>query len=180
MTYSQAGQLPHHQYCWVDLSFISDQIGLAPCVWFGLVSIPGRVWGCTIMLECGAVYRAVPPHALAFSDNPEPTWLIDHAQRWDCYGREFSTIEYTYLRGMDVVAKCSDTTVAGEYLFTVAPIDDGFSRYPEQAKEFMFIKLNNGRLTIQPTDKVLFCDRSFVTPEWPTNLKTTTEIYSCE
>jgi len=180
MTYSQAGQLPHHQYCWVDLSFISDQIGLARCVWFGLVSIPGRVWGCTIMLECGAVYRAVPPNALAFNDNPEPAWLIDHAQRWDCYGTQFSTIEYTYLRGMDVVAKCSDTTVAGKYLFTVAPIDDGFSRYPEQAKEFMFIKLNNGRLTIQPTDKVLFCDRSFVTPEWPTNLKTTTEIYSCE
>jgi hypothetical protein len=44
----------------------------------------------------------------------------------------------------------------------------------------MFIKLENGRLTIQPTDRVLFHDLSFVTPEWPTNLKTTTEIYSCE
>ena len=180
MTYSQAGQLPHHQYCLVDASFISSRTGFIPCVWFGLVSIPGRMWGCTIMLECGAVYRAVPPHALAFQENPELDWRVDHAQRWDCYGREFSTIEYTYLRGVGVIAKNCDGESFGEYLFTAAPIDDGFSRYPEQAKEFCFIKLNNGRLTIQPTDKVLFCDDSFATPEWPTDLKTTTEIYSCE
>ena len=180
MTYSQAGQLPHHQYCWVDSSFLGLSAGFIPCVWFGLVSIPGRMWGCTIMLECGAVYRAVPPHAIAFDPQPETEWTAQQAQRWDCYGREFSTIEYTYLRGMEVVAKCSDTTRGGEYLFTAAPIDDGFSRYPEQAKEFMFIKLHTGRLTIQPTDKVLFYDKSFVTPEWLKGLKTTTEIYSCE
>jgi hypothetical protein len=132
------------------------------------------------MLECGAVYRAVPPHALAFYENPEPDWDPQQAQRWDCYGREFSTIEYTYLRGMGAIAKNTDGEFMGEYLFTAAPIDDGFSRYPEQAKEFCFIKLSNGRLTIQPTDKVLFTDDSFATPEWPTDLKTTTEIYSCE
>jgi hypothetical protein len=180
MTFSQSGQLPHHQYCWVDASFISDKIGLMPCVWFGLVSIPGRAWGCTIMLECGAIYRAVPPHALAFNENPEPDWRIEHAQRWDCYGTQFSTIEYTYLRGVTAEAKAGGLLRKGQYLFTVAPIDGGFSRYPEQAKEFCFIQLDNGRLTIQPTDKVLFCDSSFVTPQWPTDLKTTTEIYSCE
>lgn len=180
MTYSQSGQIPHHQYCLVDASFISSRTGFVPCVWFGLVSIPGRMWGCTIMLECGAVYRTVPPHALAFEENPIPIWQPDNAQRWDCYGREFSTIEYTYLRGMEVIAKNCDGEFRGEYLFTAAPIDDGFSRHPEQAKEFCFIKLNNGRITIQPTDKVLFIDPSFVTPEWPTDLKTTTETYSCE
>jgi hypothetical protein len=139
------------------------------------------MWGCTIMLECGAVYRAVPPHALAFQENPNPLWGDANAQTWDCYGRDFSTIEYTYLRGLTVDSKDIDGCEhRGEYLFTVAPIDDGFSRYPEQAKEFMFIKLDNGRLTIQPTDKVLFHDSSFVTPQWPTDLKTTTETYSCE
>jgi hypothetical protein len=139
------------------------------------------MWGCTIMLECGAVYRAVPPHALAFDPQPELDWREYQAQRWDCYGREFSTIEYTYLRGMEAVVKCSDTFRYGTYIFTAAPIDDGFSRHPEQAKELMFLRGHNGRLMIQPTDKVLFCDPSFVvTPEWPTDLKTTTEIYTCE
>ena len=57
MTYSQAGQLPAHQYALVDQAYISSKQGFAPCIWFGLVSIPGRAWGCTIMLECGAVYR---------------------------------------------------------------------------------------------------------------------------
>lgn len=122
----------------------------------------------------------MPPHALAFHPTPELNWHLDHAQRWDCYGREFSTIEYTYLRGMGAIAKNCDGELLGEYIFTAAPIDDGFSRYPEQAKEFMFIKLDIGRLTIQPTDKVLFIDRSFVKPEWPKDLKTTTETYSCE
>jgi len=180
MTFSQAGQLPAHQYALVDLSFISNERGFKPCVWLGLVSIPGRAWGCTIMLECGAVYRAVPPHALAFKENPEPDWRIEHAQRWDCYGREFTTIEYTFLRGVSVEAKAGALLRTGEYLFTAAPIDDGFSRHPEQAKEFMFIRLETGRLTIQPTDRVLFHDLSFATPEWPTHLKTTTTTYSCE
>jgi len=180
MTFSQSGQLPAHQYCLVDQSFISSQTGFVPCVWFGLVSIPGRAWGCTIMLECGAVYRAVPPHALAFHDQPELDWQIHYAQRWDCYGREFSTIEYTYLRGVECSSKCDDQNLSGEYIFTASPIDDGFSRHPSQAKEFMFIKLYNGRLTIQPTDKVLFMEKSFVEPQWPSGLKLSNEVWSCE
>ena len=180
MIYSQSGQLPVHRYCYVDASFISDDQGFIPCIWFGLVSIPGRMWGCTIMLESGAVYRAVAPHAIAFKENPEPDWIEPYSQRWDCYGTEFSTIEYTYLRGLRVDTHCKDKYRTGEYLFTAVPIDDGFSRHPEQAKEFMFIKLDNGRLTIQPTDKVLFIDGSFTNAEWPTNLRTTDKVYKCE
>jgi hypothetical protein len=138
------------------------------------------MWGCTIMLESGAIYRAVAPHAIAFKENPEPDWIEPYSQRWDCYGTEFSTIEYTYLRGLRVDTRCKDNYRTGEYLFTAVPIDDGFSRHPEQAKEFMFIKLDNGRLTIQPTDKVLFVDGSFTNSEWPTNLRTTDKVYKCE
>jgi hypothetical protein len=138
------------------------------------------MWGCTIMLESGAIYRAVAPHAIAFKENPEPDWIEPYSQRWDCYGTEFSTIEYTYLRGLRVDTRCKDNYRTGEYLFTAVPIDDGFSRHPEQAKEFMFIKLDNGRLTIQPTDKVLFVDGSFTNAEWPTNLRTTDKVYKCE
>ena len=180
MSYHQSGQLPHHQYCYVDAAAISSGEGFIPCVWFGLVSIPGRMWGCTVMLECGAVYRSIPPHFMAFNDKPEAIWTQQQAQRWDCYGREFSTIEYTYLRGVECSAKCDDQKLSGEYIFTAAPIDDGFSRHPSQAKEFMFIKLYNGRLTIQPTDKVLFLEKSFVEPQWPSDLKLSDEVWSCE
>lgn len=183
MIYSQSGQLPHHRYVFVDSSFVSHDSGSRiPAVWFGLVSIPSRVWGCTVMLECGAVYRCLPPHSLAFSADAEQQWHCRNAQRWDCYGSEFSTLEYAYLRGLQVEAKVfgQELPMIGEYLFTAAPIGDGFSRQPDQAKEFMFIALDNGRLTIQPTDKVIFHETSFATPKWPAGLKRLETVWSCE
>jgi hypothetical protein len=68
----------------------------------------------------------------------------------------------------------------GDYLFSVAPADDGFSAEPSQNKEFTFIALDNGRLTIQPTDYVLFADTSFTTPEWPAGIRRQRDIHSCE
>jgi hypothetical protein len=49
----------------------------------------------------------------------------------------------------------------------------------EQDKEFIFVQLDNGRLTIQPTNKVAFIDPSFILPDLP-KLKTQTITYSCE
>jgi hypothetical protein len=179
----QSGNIPHHQYLFVDSRFITkdETTTWMPAVWFGLVSIPGRMWGLNVMLECGAMYRNVPPHAVAFENPPEmECWENYDAQRWDCYGTTFSAFEYTYLRGLDCVCRCDDMLHEGTYLFTAVPIDDGFSRDPSQSKEFMFVRLYNGRLTIQPTDKLLFHDKSFTKPNWPTNLKRNDRIYSCE
>lgn len=176
--FTGSGSLPGgHIYAFVDMEFISHQTGFEPVVWFGLTSYPGRAWGCHVMLECGAVYRNVPPHALAFSDVPDTHWPIQAAQLWDCYGYQFTTIEYEYLRGLEA------RTAAGqlaEYLFTVAPLADGFTRAPEQSKEFMFLRTRGDRLTIQPTNKVRFIDRSFTIDQPVPALKLQTEIWSCE
>lgn len=181
--FSLVGELPRHLYVFVDTAFTHRKSqGWMPAVWFGLVSYPARAWGCTVMLECGAIYRNLPPHALAFSENLVP-WSIKDAQTWDCYGERFTALEYSYLAGLDVVARANGQEHAGEYLFTVAPIGDGFSAYPEQAKEFSFIRLDNGRLTIQPTNNLLFRERSFTLPgdaAWPKELKRQTEVWHCE
>jgi hypothetical protein len=180
------GQLPRHLYVFVDSSFTHrEPRGFVPAVWFGLVSFPGRVWGCTVLLDSGAVYRNLPPHALAFSAEPELNWFVEDAQTWDCYGRGFSCIEYSYLAN---IIRCkarlkNGRLVDGDYLFTAAPMGDGFSAYPEQAKEFSFVRLDNDRLTIQPTNNLIFEDRSFtVNPgmEFPKGLKRQTETYTCE
>ena len=133
------------------------------------------------MLEAGAVYRALPPHAIAFRLDPVP-WTVQQSQTWDCYGPGFTTLEYPYLASLDCMARAGDEDVAGEYLFTAAPVGDGFSAYPDQAKEFMFIRTDGGRLTIQPTDRVVFRDRSFTgeTLQWPRGLRRQTQVYSCE
>lgn len=182
------GGIPRHQYIYIDSSYTHKKsIGFLPAVWFGIVSYHGRAWGCNVLLESGAVYRNLPPHSVSFKQYTEHDyvpWDIEDSQTWDCYGDKFSTVEYPYLSGLECKIRTrSKQQYDGEYLFTVAPIGDGFSAYPEQTKEFSFIKLHNGRLSIQPTNHVLFRERSFTNNhkwEWPTDLKRQTEVYSVE
>lgn len=183
--FTLVGEIPKHQYVFIDSSYIykSCNSGFIPAVWYGLVSLRGRVWGCTIMLECGAIYRNLPPNSISFIENPEPNWTLKDSQRWDCYGERFTCIEYEFLNSLEVKVIYDNKQLGGQYLFTVAPIKDAFSMFPEQAKEFKFIKLDNGRLTIQPTNFLLFKDASFTTNdsfEIPKGLKCQSEIYTCE
>jgi hypothetical protein len=133
------------------------------------------------MLECGAIYRNVPAHGLAFT-LPTPTWTPKEAQHWDCYGEDFTCLEYTYLSGLICKVKANEREYLGSYLFTVAPVGDGFSAYPEQAKEFCFIQLENGRLTIQPTNHVVFQELSFTGNklEFASGLRRQTDVWSAE
>jgi hypothetical protein len=140
------------------------------------------MWGLNVMLESGAVYRNLPPHAVAFKQAPEPEWAEKDAQTWDCYGEGWSGLIYPYLDGLDCLARTrSNKVLQGRYLMTTVPIGDSFSAYPEQQKEFTFIELENGRLTIQPTNYVVFQDRSFNTSfKFPVGLKRQTQYWSCE
>lgn len=174
--YHTSGNIPKHQYVWVDLSFVSQTTGWAPAVWFGISSIPGRVWGLHLLLENGAVYRNVPPHAVSFHiDTPE--WSPKQAQLWDCYSSEFSVIEYHYLSGMR--CKTIPEGLLARYLFSVVPYGEGFSSYPEQSKEFFFLQLDNGRVSILPTNKIIFVDKSFTTGV-SIPMKVSDTIWRCE
>lgn len=182
MRYELVGELPRHVYCWVDTVHTHrGPIGFVPAVWFGLVSYPGRMWGCTVMLESGAIYRNLPPHALAFGSMPK-VWTPQDAQTWDCYGWGFTALEYEYLRGLECRVRANGSEYLGEYLFTVAPVGDGFSAVPEQSKEFTFVKLDNDRLTVQPTNHIVFRERSFTDNnlEFPTGLKRQTDVWTAE
>jgi hypothetical protein len=97
--------LPIHKYVWVDSSHIrTNGTGWEQAVWFGLVSQYGRTWGLNVLLECGAIYRSLPPHAIAFCKEPEP-WTVTDAQLWDCYADKFQLHEYGYLKEMTVRTK---------------------------------------------------------------------------
>lgn len=183
MHYTLIGELPQQKYVYVDSAFThTTPQGFVPCVWFGLVSYPGRVWGCNILFASGAIYRNVPIHALAWTQSPEREWTPQDAQMWDCYDDTFTILKYSFLDGVRCVVKTSGTDERrGIYWLTVAPLYDGWSATPDQTKEFSFIALDNGRLTVQPTNRLLVLDRSFVKQhEWPKALKLQTDIYSCE
>ena len=134
------------------------------------------------MLECGAVYRGVPLHQIASRPDAEPEWSAAQAQTWDAYGYDFSLLSYTYLAGMGVRTRLQDGSERdGIYLYTLVPLHDGFSAEPEQAKEFYFVELKNGRYTAQPTNHVLIDDRSFVTEmAWPKHLRRQNSWHSAE
>jgi hypothetical protein len=149
-------------------------------MWVGLTSIPGRAWGINIILrDGGALYRNIPPHAVAFRKDVDD-WEISQAQLWDCYSYDFTVLQNPIMRGMEVSVMLKSGVVShGEYLFSTAHMHDGWSDAPDQDKEFIFVKLNNGRLTIQPTNRVRFIDRSFTTEALP-KLKLQETVYSCE
>jgi len=179
MIYSGAGPLPRHTYCYVEPNTFGNE-KWERVAWFGLVSHPGRTWGCHVMLECGAVYRNVPLHRLAHRETVTG-WTPCEGQTWDCYGHHFSVVEYPFLEAAPVIVRLrSKEELTGRYLFTAIPMLDGFSLEPEQSKEFYFIKLDNGRFTAQPTNHVLVQDKSFITvSEWP-RLKRQTEAWSVD
>jgi hypothetical protein len=150
-------------------------------MWVGLTAIPGRAWGINVILrDGGALYRNIPPHAVSFTAGPGQEWNIDDAQLWDCYSYHFSILQNPIMHGMEVSVMLKSGVVShGEYLFSTAHLHDGWSDSPDQDKEFIFVKLECGRLTIQPTNRVRFIDRSFTTEALP-RLKVQETVYSCE
>lgn len=185
MKYTMIGSIPRHQYLFVDSTFThKDQKEMIPCVWFGIVSYPGRMWGANILLESGAIYRNVPIHALSYDNSLIPDWYGDDAQIWDCYSEDFAVHEYPYLKGarVRIHSKSRDVEYQGNYLFSVLPMGDGYSAQPETAKEFAFVRLATGCIAVRPTNYILWSEDSITldTWEWPTNLRRQTETYHCE
>jgi hypothetical protein len=60
---------------------------------------------------------------------------------------------------------------------------DGYSREPEQQKEYLFIRTDEGRLAIRPTNMTLVIDQSqkkIDRVEWPEDVKPQTEKWHAE
>jgi hypothetical protein len=179
MLYTHSAPVPKHIYTGVQADAMGTH-GWLPVTWFGLVSFPGRLWGAHVMIDGGAVYRNVPLHHMASRADAAP-WRACDAAAWDCYGYQFSVLEYTFLRAMSCLCRTRAGEIRGTYMFTAVPVGDGWSEAPEQSKEFTFVALDNGRYAALPTNFILFDDQSrFRTLAWPTFLQRQTETYSCE
>ena len=182
MIFSKIAPLPTHRYVLVDTTFThKSPCGFADAMWVGVTSIPGRAWGINVILrDGGCLYRNLPPHSISFGQNDPVVWNIQNSQLWDCYSYHFTIVQSPILRGLRMRAKVRGEVLTGEYLFHVTHVDDGWSDSPDQDKEFYFIKLDNGRLTIQPTNRITFVDASFIVNDKIPELKLSETIYSCE
>ena len=180
MVFSKIGALPFQVYVWVDSSFIfKEPKGWVEGMIIGLTSIPGRSWGFNIILQQGgALYRQIPPHALAFSPSPGLSWSLEQSCLWNCYSYDFTILHNPILEGIKIVSKIDNSLYEGKYLWSTTFLNDGWSRTPEQDKEFFFIQLDNQRLTIQPTNRITFQDTSFIDNSFIPDLKLNETIYS--
>ena len=181
MLYTKIAPTPRQYYIWVDTQFThKTPIGLVEAEWVGLTSIPNRTWGINVIFRHGGMlYRNVPPNAVRFKQTTKD-WSLNEAQLWDCYSYHFTTLVNEHLTGR-LVARVGEQLHSGEYLFTATFLLDGYSDSPDQDKEFIFCKLDDGTLTIQPTNRVVFRDRSFILPTTPLpELRLSEVIYSCE
>ena len=150
-------------------------------MWVGVTSIPGRAWGINVILrDGGCLYRNLPPHSISFGKGDPVVWTIRDAQLWDCYSYDFTIVQSPILQGLRMRAKVGGAILTGEYLFHVTHLNDGWSDSPDQDKEFYFIRLDNGRMTIQPTNRITFVDASFIVNDNIPKLKLSEMIYSCE
>ena len=167
--------LPAHQYVEVDRKFLSrgERDGWEEAVWFAVSAVPHRAWGLTVLLKCGAIYRGLPPHAVVLDPVGKVIeWTLPQAQRWDCFGYDFTCHRHAYLRELDCSAYIFPDRrwLPGSYLFTADFYDDAYSLEPSQTKSSHFIALDNGRLAVLPGNNLLWEEASFTRaqekPSW--------------
>lgn len=172
--------IPKAFYCYIRNEFLYDgregHGEFTQCIAYGLSSLPSRAWGISVMLSNGALVQHVPLHALTFDTANKHQHPLDHLQVWSCYGWEFTTHEYDYLKEMPCKVYMKGEWENGRYLFTAAPYDDPYSMTPDQHKHFNFVRLDCGALGAWPGNRMLMFDSSFVQlseerPKYRTNTR---------
>lgn len=183
--------LPRHRYVGVYASFVLKDAPhdhrLLPAVWWGVSVTPGRMLGCHVLLECGALVVDLPLHAL----NADPTNPIPHPPLrpyqtaiWDMYGWEAELFAPPMLEDADVTLRdFGDMTgCTGKLWFAVDHVRDGYSMAPGQHKHLWVVAINAlGNVIQVPQDHFIVHDKSFteLTDTLP-RIKRQNRIYRAE
>ena len=142
----------------VDNKYLGLEDGVTEAYWYGITSIPGRQFLCHVMLYDGSNWYGLPLTAL--STKPSHSGSVPDSQAYDCFSYDIAIIRFTFLRDQRARILNSD----GTYLFTVLSHDDNgrapFAEFPEQAKTFVFIAIDDGRIVCGPNNHITWTDRS--------------------
>jgi hypothetical protein len=142
----------------VDNRHLGLESGVTEAYWYGITSIPARQFLCHVMTYNGSNWYGLPLAAL--STKPSHSGTVAEAQAYDCFSYDIACIRFTFLRDQRARISGSD----GMYMFTIISHDnDGhapFAEYPEQAKTFSFIALDDGRIVCGPNNFITWTDKS--------------------
>lgn len=154
-----------------------------PCVWWGMSATPGRMFGCHILLESGAIVVDLPLHCLRHKPEATQLWSAESAQRWDAYGWSLEAHEPAYMSGLECRVLTEDhkqVSHFGDLWFMLDHVSDGYSMEPAQHKHHWVVALDDGVFTCVPQDMVLVTETSFTrTGDIPPILRQS-RVWSCE
>lgn len=178
--------LPHHRYVHVLASAVlldTDERATIPAVWWGMSATPGRMFGCHVLLENGAIVVDLPLHVLRHGAMSVAEWDARDAQRWDCYGAAMQAHQPAYLSGLPcqvLTPDHADTRWFGNLWFYLDHVGDGFSIEPAQHKHHWVVALSNGAFTCVPQDLLLVEESSFTEVKGIPPVRRQDTVWSCE
>jgi len=179
--------LPRHRYVHVIEAAVLQSGAkdkTIPAVWWGMSATPGRMFGCHILLESGAMVVDLPLHCLRHRADATHLMRYFEAQQWDAYGWSLEAHEPAFLSGLDCRVLAEDhksVRDVGTLWFLLDHVRDGYSLEPAQHKHHWVVALYDGGFTCVPQDMLLVNERSFTAPAGPIPpIKRQTRVWSCE
>jgi len=152
-----------HFYAYVKNSHLKQGgEGLTRCVVHAVHNEAGKALTFHVLCDNGAHRSKVPIDKIVW-EKYSPEYPLDFLQLWDCFSNDISVEIFDYLSQSRCKVLFKDkSTHYGEYMMTFSWGGGGFVNEPSQWKCMHLVKLDNGCYTLQPNNRCLFYDSSFV------------------
>ena len=178
--------LPRHRYVHVIEAAVlrrGSHDKTVRAVWWGMSATPGRMFGCHVLLESGAMVVDLPLHALRHEANATHPVLPELSQRWNAYGWSIEAHEPAYLSGLVCSVLTQDhkhIAGTGEAWFYLDHVSDGYSLEPAQHKHHWVVAMSEGHFDCVPQDMLLLTESSFTEVDGIPPIKRQRRVWTCE
>jgi len=136
--------------------------------------LTGQVPLFQVLLENGVLRDKLPSSALlTTNERPENELSFDTLCLWNSFSNRFTVVTLNYLYNANVTVLLKNgNKVKGNYMFTIDWSSNDFdndltlSEDPSEHKSHHVIELYDGQIAIQPNNRILWSEPSFVTKKY--------------
>jgi hypothetical protein len=137
--------------------------------------MPGQAALFQVLLDNGVMRDKLPSHALLTEPElPNPDLPFHYLQIWNCFSYRFTLTQLSYVYDTNVDVYMKDRQWhKGTYYATInwgsndINTDITLAEDPLEHKSHHIILLDNGKIALQPNNRVRWYEPSFVTKEFP-------------
>lgn len=149
-------------------------------------SLYGRAMEFEVLTECGVLRDKLPIEAIC-TNKDSPRRKTTELQLWNCFSKNMTIIQKPILGRVKVFNKQQKFEI-GSYWWTFDfclndnIYDLGLAEQPDEHKCLHFIEMDDGNFMLQPNNRCLWLDPSFVTKDFDPKVgyKVTTNYVDCE